>query len=201
MRKDSRRVEAGTILVRTGQPLGSLAAFLLEPQSLDGLATWNFFDAVLKEGQDYPVLRLPAPVPLTSGRVRPLAEDRVLNKPITFEAVFGAEQPLSFAGNPVAGLTWLDDGEHFLQVKEGRLRKVHALSGRSQPMFDTAKVAQALAQQVHERLGEVTAGEVVHAAIAFGLADHGLHLVGAQGAVVQQGGKFAEVSRVGHAQA
>ncbi len=50
-RKESRRVEAGTILVRTGQPLGSLAAYLLEPQSADGLATWNFFDASLKESR------------------------------------------------------------------------------------------------------------------------------------------------------
>ena len=46
VRKEARRIEAGTVLVRTGQPLGTLAAYLLEPQSADGLATWNFFDAV-----------------------------------------------------------------------------------------------------------------------------------------------------------
>ncbi|MCI0639312.1 MAG: M14 family metallopeptidase [Gemmataceae bacterium] len=58
--KDSRVVQAGTYLVRTRQPLGVLAAFLLEPQSEDGLCTWNFFDSALGEGQDFPVLRLPA---------------------------------------------------------------------------------------------------------------------------------------------
>lgn len=36
-------------VVRTAQPLGVLAAQLLEPQSDDGLATWNFLDAALAE--------------------------------------------------------------------------------------------------------------------------------------------------------
>src|SRR4030095_281734 len=43
-RKETRRIDAGTVLVRTAQPLGSLAVHLLEPQSSDGLLTWNFFD-------------------------------------------------------------------------------------------------------------------------------------------------------------
>ena len=34
----------GTIVVRTSQPLANLAAYLLEPQSNDGMMTWNFFD-------------------------------------------------------------------------------------------------------------------------------------------------------------
>ena len=38
---------AGTIVVRTAQPLGNLAAYLLEPQSNDGLIFWNFFDRYL----------------------------------------------------------------------------------------------------------------------------------------------------------
>jgi murein tripeptide amidase MpaA len=38
---------AGTIVVRTAQPLGNLIAYLLEPQSNDGMMTWNFFDRYL----------------------------------------------------------------------------------------------------------------------------------------------------------
>jgi dipeptidyl aminopeptidase/acylaminoacyl peptidase len=143
-RKEARRVEAGTILVRTGQPLGTLAAYLLEPQSADGLATWNFFDAGTKEGQDFPVLRLPAPAPLTAGAVRPLPEDRTPNKPITFETLYGGGQRPNFAGAPVSGLIWLEDGEHFLQRKEGRLYKVHALTGRCQPFLDAEKIVKSL---------------------------------------------------------
>jgi dipeptidyl-peptidase-4 len=37
----------GTIVVRTAQPLGNVAAYLLEPQSNDGLVFWNFLDRYL----------------------------------------------------------------------------------------------------------------------------------------------------------
>ena len=45
--KDTIEFEAGTIVVRTSQPLANLAAYLLEPQSNDGLMTWNFLDRYL----------------------------------------------------------------------------------------------------------------------------------------------------------
>jgi dipeptidyl aminopeptidase/acylaminoacyl peptidase len=144
-RKESRRVEAGSILVRSSQPLGNLAAFLLEPQSMDGLATWNFFDAALKEGKDFPVLRLPEKVALTAGPVRPLPDDRSQKKSITFDTFYGNTPPPNFAGAPVSVGAWLDDGEHFLQVKGSRLHKVNALTGRSQPFFDPDKLAAGLA--------------------------------------------------------
>ncbi len=38
---------AGSLVVRTAQPLGNLAAYLLEPQSNDGLVVWNYFDRYL----------------------------------------------------------------------------------------------------------------------------------------------------------
>jgi dipeptidyl-peptidase 4 len=145
-RAEARRVPAGSILVKTGQKLGTLAAYLLEPQAEDGLCAWNFFDAGLKEGQDFPVLRLPGDVPLTAGAVRPLREERRFDRPITFEAVYGKLPPLSFSGRPVSGLTWLRDGEHFLQIKGGRLLKVHALTGRSEPFHDPQKLARGLAK-------------------------------------------------------
>ena len=57
-RRDERiEVPAGTLVVRTDNPLGRLAVYLLEPTSEDGLATWNFFDAWAKPGIDFPVLR------------------------------------------------------------------------------------------------------------------------------------------------
>ncbi len=48
----------GTILIRTAQPLGALVCYLLEPESEDGLVTWNFFDAQLEEGKTFPVCKL-----------------------------------------------------------------------------------------------------------------------------------------------
>lgn len=40
-----------------------LAAILLEPESDDGLTTWNFLDAALRVGAPHPVLRITGPLP------------------------------------------------------------------------------------------------------------------------------------------
>ncbi len=143
-RDQTRRIEAGTILIRTGQELGALTIHLLEPQSDDGLCTWNFFDSALQERQVYPVMRLLDPVAMTRCAVRPLPEDRELNKPVTFETMYGSQDPPNFSGSPVSGLRWLDDGEHFLQTKDKRLWKVHAVTGRCEPFCDPDKMAEAL---------------------------------------------------------
>ncbi|MEP6904782.1 MAG: M14 family metallopeptidase [Gemmatimonadales bacterium] len=55
---EPRELSAGTYIVNTRQPLGIVAVYLLEPQSDDGLVTWNFFDGPLSSGAGYPVLRL-----------------------------------------------------------------------------------------------------------------------------------------------
>lgn len=49
---------ADFVMVKTSQPLGNLASFLLEPRADDGLAVWGFFGDELQEGKEYPVLRL-----------------------------------------------------------------------------------------------------------------------------------------------
>jgi len=62
---EPHQLRAGTYIARTGQALGILLVYLLEPQSDDGLVTWNFFDGALLSGAAYPVLRLmnvPRPV-------------------------------------------------------------------------------------------------------------------------------------------
>ena len=43
--------------IRTDQPLGRLAFYLLEPMSDDGLVAWNFLDDQLKDAKAYPILR------------------------------------------------------------------------------------------------------------------------------------------------
>ena len=49
----------GTTIVRTSQPLGLVAMRLLEPESGDGLVTWNFFDAAAVH-TTFPVRRITA---------------------------------------------------------------------------------------------------------------------------------------------
>ena len=49
---------AGTYLVRSAQPLATLAAYLLDPESDDGVVTWNLVDASLAQGKVAPIHRL-----------------------------------------------------------------------------------------------------------------------------------------------
>ncbi|MGB8957617.1 MAG: M14 family metallopeptidase [Candidatus Aminicenantales bacterium] len=63
---EKREFPAGTYLVRTAQPLGRLAAYLLEPESDDGLLVWNYFDRDIvsqwgRGAQTYPVFKLYTP--------------------------------------------------------------------------------------------------------------------------------------------
>jgi Zinc carboxypeptidase len=51
-------VRAGSLIVRTTQPLGRLVFYLLEPESNDGLTTWNVFDSALTAGGTHPVLKV-----------------------------------------------------------------------------------------------------------------------------------------------
>ena len=147
LRKETRRLSAGMILVRTNQPKGTLAVNLLEPQAEDSLCARNFFTKSIREGADYPILRLPRETPLLTTPTRPLAEKRTFHKRIDLDMLLGKKPLPNLSGSPIGDVTWLDDGEHFLQRKEGRLWKVHAVTGRAQlhPVPDAKKIEAALA--------------------------------------------------------
>jgi hypothetical protein len=53
-------IPAGSRVVRLAQPLGLLAAYLLEPESDDGLTNWNFTDQWLEVGKPAPVRKIMA---------------------------------------------------------------------------------------------------------------------------------------------
>ncbi len=115
--KAARLVPAGTLVVRTAQPMGTLAVGLLEPRSEDGLATWNVFDAGLKVGGDFPVIRLPQPAPLYTTGAEPLAENQPPPRPITLATSGGGGgRGRGGFGNQAH---WLD-GEHWVQTREGQ---------------------------------------------------------------------------------
>ena len=134
-----RRIPAGTFVVKTAQKLGDLVVYLLEPQCEDGLAAWNFFDAGLEQGSEYPVLRVLSLPTLLTTKVRPLPEDRASNKPITYDMLYGGGAPPNFTGSPTTITRFLEDGEHFVQYKNGQAYKVHATTGKSEPMASSAK--------------------------------------------------------------
>lgn len=162
-RAESRRFAAGTLVVRTAQKLGSLAVCLLEPAGEDSLATWNYFDDAVKAGADFPIMRVPHAATMLTARVRALPEDRPEQpKPITFEAAYERDELPGFSGNPTGGFQWLDDGEHYYQFRDGKLRKVNAKTGRAEVAFDPAPIAKALATL--PTIGEKRAADLANGA-------------------------------------
>jgi hypothetical protein len=76
---EKMRFEPGTYFVRTSQPLGLLAAYLLEPESDDGLVSWNFLDAFLEPQKVLPVYKLMRTRELKGVETRSSAERRTGN--------------------------------------------------------------------------------------------------------------------------
>lgn len=73
--REKRTFAAETYYVAAAQPLGNLAAYLLEPRSDDGLLVWNFFDRHLvpqwsRELGTCPVYKLESPASLPRSVVR-----------------------------------------------------------------------------------------------------------------------------------
>jgi dipeptidyl-peptidase-4 len=73
--KEQKEFPAGTVFVTTAQLLANLAAYLLEPESDDGLVVWNYFDRDLA-GQfgggpaGFPIYKLSKPAILVKETVR-----------------------------------------------------------------------------------------------------------------------------------
>jgi hypothetical protein len=64
--KEKKEFAAGSLVVRTAQPLANVAAYLLEPETDDGLLLWNYWDKYL--------------VPQWGGAFLPFPVYKILNK-------------------------------------------------------------------------------------------------------------------------
>jgi dipeptidyl aminopeptidase/acylaminoacyl peptidase len=138
---EKRSIPAGSSVIVTDQPLGQLAGYLLEPNAEDGLATWNLFEDSLAVGRDFPVLRLPNPVALLTAPAKPLPENVKPPLALTFDVAAQFPQIGAGAFGPI---TWLPDGEHFLQTKAGKLTKVNARTGAGEEYFKADLLKQSL---------------------------------------------------------
>ena len=57
-------VQAGSLYIPASQPLARLVFYLLEPESDDGLVTWNFIEEGIGPGLTYPIYRVINDAPL-----------------------------------------------------------------------------------------------------------------------------------------
>ncbi|MDX1388088.1 MAG: DPP IV N-terminal domain-containing protein [Acidobacteriota bacterium] len=142
--RESRGFSPGHRVVRTAQPLGDLAVYLLEPGTDDGLRATGVLDDAIDVGREFPIVRVPAATPLTTRALLPPAEDRPRAQTVTYDAVYG-DDPVSFSGPPISMPRWMEDGEHFVQKKEGRFYRVEAVTGRPVPLADEDAMTTAIA--------------------------------------------------------
>lgn len=97
----------GAVRVPSDQPLGILAAAMLEPESPDSFLAWNFFPGMLQR-TEY----------IESYAIAPLAEKMLANDPklkIEFEAKLAAEP--AFAKNSTARLQWFYERTQYYDAR------------------------------------------------------------------------------------
>jgi hypothetical protein len=146
--ESKRMIRSGTYVIPAGQPLGSLVVYLLEPQSNDGLATWNFFDPELAAEREFPVLRMAAPAPLKMRRVRQVQPAMLLN----LNQIYGPEGQVSFSGSS-GSARWLPNSQHYMRRVGERSYAVDAETGAIRRAADGSEgLADAL-----EKLPEIDA--------------------------------------------
>ncbi len=133
----------GTYIVRTAQPLGRLAAYLLEPESEDGLAAWNFFDPDLQVGWQYPIVRVLADVP-TSEKI-PFVQTIEPGESLTMEHVFKPGSVVEYSTTSNNGATWLEGTNELVLKRNDQWLTVDPKTGASQPNELLKKMRDAFA--------------------------------------------------------
>jgi dipeptidyl aminopeptidase/acylaminoacyl peptidase len=139
-RREPRRIEAGSFVVRTAQPLGDLVVYLLEPESDDGLLTWNFLDHLVRSGSDYPVLRIPAAAPLATAVPQTIEPTQRLD----LSQIYGPDGQVPFAGVARPTLRWLAGGAEYLLRAESGWQRVRAETSEIVAAHSFAAIERAL---------------------------------------------------------
>ena len=137
----NQRIPAGSYIVPLNQSLSRLIVYLLEPSSDDGLAKWNFFDHVLKQGGRYPVARLLGRTKLDLSaaitKVRPAEK-------IEFDHVYGSRRvPFSGAFSLVS---WERNSAKYRRTWAGRSVLVDAETGSMEAVKSRQPLIRALAK-------------------------------------------------------
>ncbi len=120
---------AGTFVISTDQPLGRLAAYMLEPETNEGLVTWNFLDSRLAVGGDYPIIRVDQPI-----RFKTTIVDKITpGGKLKLADIYG---PARFKLPEISldEIKWLESGDGCVLQKNGRRIVVNAETGAEEPL-------------------------------------------------------------------
>jgi dipeptidyl-peptidase 4 len=132
---------AGTFIVETTQPLGLLAAHMLEPEANDSLTVWNFFDPDVEVGQRFPVQRIVQALPAESLT----ALDQIpATETLTLEHLYAPGKTTEYSGSPVRGASWIGDSVEYAVRRDEATFAVDAASGAMRPIEELRTLAQKL---------------------------------------------------------
>lgn len=136
-------IPAGSYLISTRQPLGRLAAYLLEPQSEDGLAYWGFFEPQVREGEYFPVWRVHQEVSEEALQKVRSAEAR---EQLTLEKLFKPAEKIDYGGHALAQPRWRKQSSEYLIEKNEQYLAVDAASGARRPLVEVSQLAEHLSE-------------------------------------------------------
>jgi hypothetical protein len=118
-----------------------LAAYLLEPESDDGLAAWNFFDPDLQPESEYPVLRVH--MELAGSKLAPV-DDVPPGERLTLEHIMQPGHTIEFSTTGGGGANWL--GNELIVRHDGHWRIIDPQTGAARPSEAMEKMERAFAK-------------------------------------------------------
>ncbi len=139
--EEQRKIPAGTLVIRCGQPLARLITYLLEPESNDGLVAWKMFDSRIGKGLEYPVLRVEKGVELMTEPVDSIRPGRRLR----LGDIFGPDR-LEIPDPQLDQIQWTADGTGYILDKGWRRVVADGETGsevRLRPLIEPAKLSAA----------------------------------------------------------
>jgi dipeptidyl-peptidase 4 len=147
-------VARGSFVVRTDQPLGVLASYLLEPMSDENLATWGFVTPKLRKGDFYPFVRIEQSTNLP---VTKKLESIPATEKLSLEKLFDPERTVSFGGDPRGGGTprWMPGSNEYLSSRNNRWSAIDAATGAMRSFDLPQRLVTALGKL--EAIGEEAA--------------------------------------------
>ncbi|QDV22161.1 DPP IV N-terminal domain-containing protein [Aureliella helgolandensis] len=137
------RLQTGDYIVDTDQPLGALAGYLLEVESDDSLAKWNFFDPDLAVGGLYPVVRL-EDLP-QSGSLQAV-ESVAATERLSLERLMSPQQAYDYSGGKRATASWLKESRSYVVGDGGKYTVVDAASGAVRELEEVQRLRDKLSQ-------------------------------------------------------
>ncbi len=146
----------GDYIVQTAQPLGRLAAYLLEPTSDDGLTFWNFFDEDLAQGSQHPIRSIAQPVDLMS-----IEQTSRVSGGATIEFTM-IDGPDSLLANLPKTPSWHPGTNQYVKSRWGRDFLVNPETGAFDTMVQNTQTPPGLSQAIQKALGTDTTEDLAN---------------------------------------